>query len=592
MDDMTEGNWWKKNTAKGLVAPLGPVGAQKLQYMDLGKGTAQHALICGKTGSGKSTLLHVLITSLMLRYSPDKIEFYLIDFKKGVEFKIYDTYKLPHACVIAIESEREFGLSVLQGLDSELKKRGDLFRSAGVDGLNDYIEKTGLKTPRILLLVDEFQEFFTEDDLLASDVGRILDRLVRQGRAFGIHVFLGSQTLAGAYRLAQSTVDQMAVRIALQCSEADSRFILSDDNPAARLLSRPGEAIYNSANGLVEGNNTFQVAWLTEDEQKSYLQKVRKMADGNGCVREPLVFEGNAPAKPETSRPLNELLRINAPQTPPAAWLGEPVAIKEATVAAFRRQSGANFVVFGQDKDAVLGMLSSAAMSLYAQHEPGHCEFHILDFASMDEKNAHIFGRMAEKLPRNVRYARRRALPQVIDRIAASLDKRNESEDFGQGNHSAVYLMLYGLQRAKDLEFDPYSSSSVPSMDFSFDDDAASAPPPSASPGEQFGRILREGPDMGIHVIAWCDSFKNFCRRLDQNLLREFEMRAVLQMNKDDSFKLIDSEAGNKLGRHRALFYDEDRGRLEKFRPFAVPSELLAGRNPGKAPLHPIGIHA
>ena len=46
-------------------------------------------------------------------------------------------------------------------------------------------------------------------------------------------------------------MDQMAVRIALQCSDADSRLILADDNPAARLLSRPGEAIYNAASGLV-----------------------------------------------------------------------------------------------------------------------------------------------------------------------------------------------------------------------------------------------------------------------------------------------------------------------------------------------------
>ena len=53
----------------------------------LGKGTSQHVLIAGKTGSGKSTLLHALITNVALRYSPDEVELYLIDFKKGVEFK-------------------------------------------------------------------------------------------------------------------------------------------------------------------------------------------------------------------------------------------------------------------------------------------------------------------------------------------------------------------------------------------------------------------------------------------------------------------------------------------------------------------------
>ena len=74
--------------------------------------------------------------------------------------------------------------------------------------------------PRMLLIVDEFQEFFVEDDALAANANLLLDRLVRQGRAFGIHVLLGSQTLGGAYSLARSTLGQVGVRIALQCSEA------------------------------------------------------------------------------------------------------------------------------------------------------------------------------------------------------------------------------------------------------------------------------------------------------------------------------------------------------------------------------------
>src|SRR5437868_10194727 len=108
--------------------------------------------------------------------------------------------------------------------------------------------------PRIVLIVDEFQEFFVEDDKIAQEAALLLDRLVRQGRAFGIHVLLGSQTLGGAYSLARSTIDQMAIRIALPCSETDAHLILSKDNGAARLLSRPGEAIYHDANGRLEGN--------------------------------------------------------------------------------------------------------------------------------------------------------------------------------------------------------------------------------------------------------------------------------------------------------------------------------------------------
>ena len=100
----------------------------------LGRGTAQHALVAGKTGSGKSTLLHALITNLALTYSPEEAELYLVDFKEGVEFQWYATYRLPHARVVAIQSEREFGLSVLQRLDGILRERAadlvtDAFRA-------------------------------------------------------------------------------------------------------------------------------------------------------------------------------------------------------------------------------------------------------------------------------------------------------------------------------------------------------------------------------------------------------------------------------------------------------------------------------
>ena len=75
---------------------------------------ASTRLIAGKTGSGKSTLFHVIITNLALWCSPEQVEFYLVDFKKGVEFKCYASRRLPHARVVAIESDREFGLSVLR----------------------------------------------------------------------------------------------------------------------------------------------------------------------------------------------------------------------------------------------------------------------------------------------------------------------------------------------------------------------------------------------------------------------------------------------------------------------------------------------
>src|SRR5262249_11375650 len=154
--------------------------------------------------------------------------------------------------------------------------------------------------PRILLIVDEFQEFFVEEDKLAQEAALWLDRLVRQGRAFGIHVMLGSQSLSGAFSLAPSTLGQMAVRIALPFSESDVHLILSESNLAPKMLSRPGEAIYNDANGAPEGNSFFQVVWLSDERREAYLDRIGELALKRKPVlsRTPIVFEGDAPADP------------------------------------------------------------------------------------------------------------------------------------------------------------------------------------------------------------------------------------------------------------------------------------------------------
>jgi len=623
--------WWAASAADDLAAAIGPSGATRVQSLALGRGTAIHALVAGRTGSGKSTLLHTLITSLALKYSPDELQLYLIDFKKGVEFKTYASHRLPHAQVIAIESEREFGLSVLAGLDAEITRRGELFRAAGVDSLSDYrvilpspirggrVEGGGAAPspgtgegwgggflPRLLLLVDEFQEFFTEDDGVAQSAGRILDRLVRQGRAFGIHVLLGSQSLAGAYSLARSTIDQMGVRIALQSSEADSRLILADDNGAARLLSRPGEAIYNDANGRVEGNNPFQVAWLSDAERDDYLQQVTELAQKRGYrpARPQIVFEGNAPARVEENQILHELLAVGLPAVGlpirptqgEAGFLGEPIAIADPTAARFRRQSASNLLIVGQNEEAALGMCVTALISLAAQQTPSPAAgegrggglaaqypqsvgnpiqptdggFYLLDFTPVDAPHADLLRSLRNALPDAVRWGRRRELPELINEVAREVNRRLAGDAEGQGGYPPLYLLIFGLQRARDLRADENAGFSS----FSFDAEAETAPP---KPEQQFPTILREGPEVGVHTIVWCDTVANLNRTLDRRTLREFEMRVAFQMSGEDSANLIDTPTAGKLGPNRAIFVSEEEARSEKFRPYHLPSaEWLA----------------
>jgi hypothetical protein len=552
---------WKGSTKHGFEVPIGRAGATRRQVLSLGKGTAQHALVAGKTGSGKSTLLHALITNLSLMYSPDEAELYLIDFKKGVEFKLYASLQLPHARVIAVESEREFGLSVLQRLDGILRERGEEFRRTGVNDVAGYREaKPDVKLPRILFVVDEFQEFFVEDDKLAQEAALLLDRLVRQGRAFGVHVLLGSQTLGGAFSLARSTIDQMAVRIALQCSEADAQLILSKDNSAARLLTRPGEAIYNDANGLIEGNDPFQVVWLDEDRRESLLAPLRNRS--TTAYPPPLVFEGAASTDLAQNQKLARLIDTPADQLanvgPPAIWLGDSVSIKDPTAAVFRAQSGANLLLIGQADEAALGVFSAGVVSLAARLRPandGPRTLAVCDGTPDDSDFADTLRRVCGAVGLPSAVVERSQLAVVLAEFAAEVDRRIKGES---ADRSPRFLFVNGLQRFRELR--------KADDDFGFGRRGEKA----ASPGEQFLAILRDGPGVGVHTAVWCDSVANLTRAIDRGGLREFNLRALFQMNPNDSSQLIDTPAASRLGRNRALYIEDGLERPEKFRPYGL----------------------
>jgi S-DNA-T family DNA segregation ATPase FtsK/SpoIIIE len=560
----TQPDWWSQDAAGGVDVPVGKAGARRLQHLTLGKGTSQHVLVAGKTGSGKSTLLHVLIMQLAVRYSPDQIQLYLIDFKKGVEFKTYATSNLPHCKVVAIESEREFGLSVLQRIDVELTYRGELFRKLGVNDLPSYRKYLGRASaeereslppiPRQLLLIDEFQEFFVEDDKVAQEASLLMDRIVRQGRAFGIHLLMGSQTIGGAYSLARTTIDQMAVRIALQCSEADAHLILSRENTEARLLNRPGEAIYNAQNGMPEGNNFFQIVYISDDQRDDLLRKIHTTVAERGWKRrEPLiVFEGNLPADPKKNKFLLPGPRVS-PFEPNMfkAFLGDAVAIKDPTCATFRKQSGSNLMMVGQAEELAFNILTTGALSLSRDHPEAKLLFSSGPTLEMPQE---------ESLSALMKVSALQVLePRELNEEIKKLGKEIDLRIKGEGTKTPTFLILYGLQRIRDLR--------KPDDDFGFGKKGEEE-----KPYQTFSKIIREGPPLGVFTMFWCDNLTNLQRFLDRASMREFEMRILFQMNANDSSNLMDSPVAARLGAQRAFFFSEDQGKMEKFRPYGLLS--------------------
>jgi len=579
--------WWQADSRSGLVAPLGRAGATKIQLLEVGEGEKQHVLVAGQTGTGKTTLFHVLITNLALTYAPEELQLYLVDFKR-VEFITYAVNRLPHARVVAVAAERAFGLSVLQGLYDEMRRRQEMFQNATkrygslVNDIAGYRNKSGERLPRILLIVDEFQELLVEKDNIQEDASTLLDQLVRQGRAFGIHVVLGSQSLQGSYPLAKGTIDQMNIRIAFHASDADSRLIMAEDNSAAMSLSRPGEAIYNAATGQVAGNNLFQCAWLDDGPRSDYLSQIRQKADRIGYVpaQPQIVFDGTALTEVTENRPLREMLATR--EWPALArawtfWLGDAVAIKDPTAAEFRRQSRNNLIIVGSNEEAAMSMTLVGLVGLAAQHMPvtagiqgataaTAARFYLVDLSTAGERWEGALAGLAQALPHSPEVARHRAdVKRVLAIVAKEVERRLKSGDSAL-HAETIYLVLFGIQRARELRVNDNRWG-----------DADSESPEA----KNWATICREGPALGVHIIAWCDTCNNL-RRLGSETIDEFDLRVALQMGEDDSEDLIQSTAAARLDytgagfarrSARALLYSEERpGLLEKFRPYALPT--------------------
>ncbi len=360
----------------------------------------------------------------------------------------------------------------------------------------------------------------------------------------------------------------MAVRIALQCSETDAHLILSEENAAARLLTRPGEAIYNDANGMVEGNNPFQVAWLSDAEESNHLERIAALARRHGLPpASTVVFEGNVPADPARNTELINSLaaqgrELESPESVPTLWLGEAIAITGPAAVTFPLRAGTNLLLVGQDRAAVTGIFAAGIAALAAGRnappkDAGEA-IYLLSGGSGSNGHARPIERVIEATSARVRRVSPERAASVLEELTAEIERRQSSET----RTPPMFVFIDDLSRFRDLR--------KSDDDFGFGGFDRDKP---VSASKRFADVLRDGPAVGIHSIVWCDSYNNLDRWLGRQLLREFEMRVAFQMSGTDSSNLIDSPAASRLGANRALLHLDDRGTTEKFRPYGPPSD-------------------
>lgn len=537
-----------------------------------------HAFILGQSGSGKSVLLNNIISSAILKYSPQDLVLYLMDFK-GVEFNRYRGEKHTKA-VLVDNSDPQMTLEVLRELKEENKKRVKLWQKEGVNNIDRYNKKhPDNRLPQILFVADECQVMFQAPRMggvqmaIHREISDILNTIATQGRSQGIHMLLATQQLDET-DISGQVLKNLTECLLLMSAPSDSNRLVPDSSDMTAKQST-GLACYYHKKEFVGQVQTF---YANDEELEDAIQAAQEKADG-------IPGNGEAYFCGSTVYTLSEE-EVNQLTNPkiktPTALVGRRIGLKRGNVAIeLKEDFSENILFFGANREnQATNVLMNALVSLIISNRTlgGNRDFLVIDCSpGYDSPYKELLKRMEEE-----------GLCHLIDRQRSVSTFRAIADDIQNGCARPVTIAVIGSERFIEMKRNQPLSDSLPVSvqddlfePLGFVDPFADNSKKDISKmtfQQAFLYILDEGPMQGVHVLLQVDKPGNilFAGDYVMDAVEKFRHKIILRSENKFLTPMkfsqdIDIESLSDEEEHLRAYYYPEGDDPVLFTPFLLP---------------------
>ena len=454
VEELDIGDFWQNaRCEETLSVPIGMRENGETYYFDIHeKKDGPHGLVAGTSGSGKSEMAQSWIASMALQFSPEDVNFILVDFKGT---SLLQPFKgLPHLAGSISNLDQDVGRCLL-ALESEMERRQRIFDQNGVSDIRGYLKKRRKnadmeRMPFLILVIDEFAEFKAQ----FPDFTGPLNHVFRGGRSLGVYTMIMTQKPSGVVTEQMTANANFRWGLRVQ-SESDSRDMLGISD--AVYLTVPGRSYVRAGDGSLELIQPFFsgasyrpdagkkeappvcTVSLSGERKAVAAEPVKKAGEAKEkqidavvraiteyCRRKEIPCAGQLWTEPLPDRlELAQLLPSERLWEGPAQWnrrmegaegifgrIDDPVhQIQRPLVHDFWKNG--NLLVYGMPLSGKTTLLTSLLVSLCCRYSPAQLQLYLLEFGGFGLRSMETFPHVGGAAGEDE--------PETLERICAHL---------------------------------------------------------------------------------------------------------------------------------------------------------------------------